>query len=56
MDGIEEVREREIFEGISEWPRGSWEDVVVPAERAKVGGGLLRSSSPDVSRSQCKQQ
>lgn len=32
MDGMEEVKREKISREQVEWPRGSWEDVVVPAE------------------------
>lgn len=55
MDGMEEVKERN-FRGSRSNGLGGAGKTSSCQQRAKVGGGLLRSSSPDGPRSQSEEE
>lgn len=55
MDGMEEVRERK-FRGSRLNGLGGAGKTSSCQQRAKVGGGLLRSSRPDAPSSQCEEE
>lgn len=55
MDGMKEVRKRN-FRGSRMNGLGGAGKTSSCQQRAKVGGGLLRSSRPDAPRSQCEEE